>query len=97
MVGDCFVIKPEDRLIEDRWYRVRLEDDYCSSRYELIKVIGKYHFIGRLVVHLNDKLIFHLKDNEGSVILPFENIKWMVPFYDAKMIKEKEKDCSWED
>lgn len=94
MVGDYFVIKPEDRLIEDRWYQVRLGDDYCSSRYEPIRVMGKYYFIGRLVVHLNDKLIFHLKDNEGSVILPFANIKWMVPFYDTKM---KEEVCPWED
>ena len=93
MVGDYFVIKPEDRLIEDRWYRVRLGDDYCSSRYEPIRVMGKYGFIGRLVVHLNDKLIFHLKDNEGSVILPFENIKWMVPLDK----EEKEKICPWED
>lgn len=91
------MIKPEDRLIEDRWYRVRLGDDYCSLRYEPIKVMGKYSFIGRLVVHLNNKLIFHLKDNKGSVILPFENIKWMVPFYDAKIKEEKEKDWSWED
>ena len=49
------MIKPEDRLIEDRWYQVRLGDDYCSSRFELIKVMGKYSFIGRLVEHLNDK------------------------------------------
>ena len=87
------MIKTEDRLIEDRWYRVRLGDDYCSSRYEPISVMGKYHFIGRLVVHLNDKLIFNLRNNEGSVILPFENIKWMVPLNK----EEKEKICPWED
>lgn len=88
------MIKPEDRLIEDRWYRVRLGDDYCSSRYEPIKVMGKYSFIGRLVVHLNDKLIFNLENDEGSVILPFENIKTMVPYYDP--IKEKTEDFPWE-
>ena len=88
------MINKEDRLIENRWYQVGLGDDYCSLRYEPIKVMGKYRFIGRLIVHLNNKLIFNLKDNEGSVIIPFENIKWMVPIYDAKM---KEEVCPWED
>ncbi len=82
------MINKEDRLIEDRWYLVRLEDDYCSLRYEPIRVMGKYQFIGRLIVHLNGKLIFNLKDNKGSVILPFENIKWMVPYYDDKIKEE---------
>ena len=88
MVEDYFVINKEDRLIENRWYRVRLGEDYCSLRYEPIRVMGKYQFIGRLIVHLNGKLIFNLKDNKGSVILPFENIKWMVPYYDNKIKEE---------
>ena len=71
------MIKPEDRLIEDVWYLVSLE--YDPYRKQVIKVEGKYHFIGRLVVHLDNKLIFNLKDRKGSVILPLENIKWMVP------------------
>ena len=56
--------------------------------------MGKYHFIGYLVIHINGKLIFNLEGDEGSVILPFENIKTMVPYYDP--IKEKTEDCSWE-
>ena len=83
------MIKPEDRLIEDVWYYVSLEDNLY--RKEVIKVEGKYHFVGRLVVHLDNKVIFNLKDNKGSVILPFENIKWMVPLY------MKEEKCPWED
>ena len=89
------MIKPENGLIKDRWYRVQLEDDLCSFRYLFpIRVMGKYHFIGYLINHINGKLIFNLKDNEGSVILPFENIQSMVPYYDP--IKEKTEDCSWE-
>lgn len=88
------MIKPENKLVEDRWYRIQLEDDLCSSRYLPIRVMGKYHFIGYLVIHINGKLIFNLEGNEGSVILPFENIQSMVPYYDP--IKEKTEDCSWE-
>ena len=88
------MIKPENKLVEDRWYRVQLEDDLRSSNYLPILVMGKYHFIGYLIVHINGKLIFNLKDNEGSVILPFENIQSMVPYYNP--IKEKTEDCSWE-
>ena len=89
------MIKPENKLIKDRWYRVQLEDDPCFSRDLFpIRVMGKYHFIGYLINHINGKLIFNLKDDKGSVILPFENIQSMVPYYDP--IKEKTEDCSWE-
>ena len=88
------MIKPENKLIEDRWYRIQLEDDLRSSRYLPIRVMGKYHFIGYLVIHINGKLIFNLEGDEGSVILPFENIQSMVPYYNP--IKEKTEDCSWE-
>ena len=68
---------------------------YDMSQLELW---GKYYFIGRLVIHLNDKLIFHLKDNKGSVILPFENIKWMVPTTKVGVkVENKKEDYSWED
>ena len=88
------MIKPENKLVEDRWYRIQLEDDLCSSRYLPIRVMGKYHFIGYLVIHINGKLIFNLEGGEGSVILPFENIQSMVPYYDP--IKEKTENYSWE-
>ena len=88
------MIKPENKLVEDRWYRVQLEDDLCSSRYLPIRVMGKYHFDGHLIIHINGKLIFNLENDEGSVILPFENIKTMVPYYDP--IKEKTEDFPWE-
>ena len=88
------MIKPENKLVEDRWYRIQLEDDLRSSRYLPIRVMGKYHFIGYLIVHINGKLIFNLEGDEGSVILPFENIQSMVPYYNP--IKEKTEDCSWE-
>lgn len=89
------MIKSENKLIKGRWYRVQLEDDLCSSRYLPIRVMGKYHFIGYLIIHINGKLIFNLENDEGSVILPFENIKTMVPYYDP--IKEdKTEDFPWE-
>lgn len=55
--------------------------------------MGKYHFIGRLVVHLNNKLVFNLNNEDGSVIIPFENIKWMIPFYKP----EKKEQLDWRD
>lgn len=85
----------ENGLVEDIWYTVQLQDDgFYSYPYPPIKVEGKFRFIGKLVVHLRSKVVFNLKDGKGSVILPFENIKWMVPIYDAKM---KEEVCPWED
>lgn len=70
-----------------------IEDGYYSSRCDIIKVMGKYHFIGRLVVHLNNKLVFNLNNEDGSVIIPFENIKWMIPFYKP----EKKEQLDWRD
>ena len=88
------MIKPENKLIKDKWYRVQLEDNPCFF-HDLfpIRVMGKYHFIGCLIAHINGKLIFNLEGDEGSVILPFENIQSMVPYYD--LIKEKTEDY-WE-
>ena len=83
----------EHGLVEDIWYTVQLHDDgFYSSPYPPIKVEGKFRFIGKLIVHLGSKVVFNLQDGKGSVVLPFDFIKWMVPLY----IKE-EKDCPWED
>ena len=84
----------EHGLVEDIWYAVQLHDDgFYSSPYPPIKVEGKFRFIGKLIVHLGSKVVFNLRDGKGSVVLPFDFIKWMVPLY----IKEEEKDCPWED
>ena len=84
------MIKPEDRLIEDVWYHVCLDDN--PYRRERIKVEGKFHFIGKLIVHIGNQVVFNLQDGKGSVVLPFDFIKWMVPVYEKEKEKEKEKE-----
>ena len=76
------MINRENSLVEDIWYIVQLQDnDFYSSPYPPIKVEGKFHFIGKLIVHLNNKVVFNLQDGKGSVVLPFNFIEWMVPLY----------------
>lgn len=88
------MINREDRLVEDKWYRVHLEyDPYRDS--EIIKVNGKHHFIGRLVVHVGNKLVFNLNNGEGSVIIPFDKVRWMVPLYQDPELKVESKTEYW--
>ena len=49
------MIDKENGLIEDIWYFVKLrEEDY----YHLpIKVEDKFHFVGKLVVHINNVIL----------------------------------------
>lgn len=83
------MINRENGLVENIWYTVQLQDDdFYFSPYPSIKVEGKFRFIGKLIIHLKDRIIFNLQDGKGSVILPFDIIKWMVPLYK----KEKELD-----
>ena len=88
------MINKEDRLVEGIEYYVKLKEDWCYD--PCIRVLGKFHFTGRLVAHLSRKLVFNLKDNQGSVIIPFENVEWMVPTM-LKKVEKKEEDFSWED
>ena len=80
----------EHGLVENIWYSVMLKDDYCDVRYNRppIKVEGKFYFVGKLIVHVGNQLIFNLEDNKGSVVLPFNFIHWMVPLYKKKEKKE---------
>jgi hypothetical protein len=82
----------EQGLVEDIWYSVMLKDDYYDVRYYYppVKVEGKFHFVGKLIVHIGNQLVFTLEDNKGSVILPFNFIHWMVPLYKKKEKKEGE-------
>ena len=83
----------EHGLVEDIWYTVQLQDDgFYSSPYPPIKVEGKFRFIGKLIVHLGNTVIFNLQDGKGSVVLPFNFIKWMVPLYKP----EKKEEYNWE-
>lgn len=79
----------EQGLVEDIWYSVMLKDDYdFRYYYSPVKVEGKFHFVGKLIVHIGNQLVFTLEDNKGSVILPFNFIHWMVPLYKKKEKKE---------
>lgn len=100
------MINKEDRLVEDKWYHVHLEYDPYRER-DIIKVNGKHHFIGRLVVHIGNKLVFNLNNEDGSVVIPFDSVRWMVPLYNPELkvepkkmeycnIKYKEDDSPWE-
>lgn len=90
------MIKQEDRLIEGIEYYVKLRDGWSYD--PCIRVFGKFHFTGRLVVQLSRKLVFNLKDNQGSVIIPFDNVEWMVPTTKVEVkVENKKEDYSWED
>lgn len=83
----------KSELILDKLYSVQLYDYYNSHCHDPIRVLGSSHFNGFLIVNLRSKLVFNLQNGEGSVIIPFENIKWMVPIKE----KEKEKEYNWSD
>ena len=72
-------------MILDKLYSVQLYDYYETSCYDAFRVLGSSHFNGFLIANPRSKLVFNLQNGEGSVIIPFENIRWMVP------IKEKEE------
>lgn len=84
------LIKSE--LILDTLYSVQLYDYYDSRCYDPIRVLGSSHFNGFLIANVRSRLVFNLQNGEGSVIIPFENIKWMVPIKE----KEKKEECPWE-
>ena len=84
------MINKEDKLIKGIEYYVKLEWNYDPC----IVVFGKFHFIGRLISQPPGKLVFNLKDNQGSVIIPFNNVEWMVS---TTKVENKKEDYSWED
>ena len=86
--------KEQCGLLEDIWYSVQLKDDYGFKHgCPPVKVEGKFHFVGKLIVHVGNQLVFNLQDDKGSVVLPFNLIEWMVPYY--KNPKKEER--SWLD
>ena len=83
-------------LLEDIWYTVQLKDNPCFRYDYPVKVEGKFHFVGKLIVHVGNQLIFNLQDDKGSVVLPFNLIEWMIPLYKKEEPKKKEE-RSWLD
>ena len=84
------LIKSE--LILDTLYSVQLYDYYDSRCYDPIRVLGSSHFNGFLIANVRSRLVFNLQNGEGSVIIPFENIRWMVPIKE----KENKEEYNWE-
>ena len=72
-------------LICNKMYSVMLHQGWSHRYCDPFSVLGSAHFNGTLIIHMQGKLVFNLQNGEGSVIIPFENIKWMVP------IKERER------
>ena len=83
-------------MILDKLYSVQLYDYYDSRCYDPIRVLGSSHFNGFLIINLRGKLVFNLQNGEGSVIIPFENIRWMVPIKEKEKKEEKEIDWSYD-
>ena len=73
-------------MILDKLYSVQLYDYYETRCYDAFRVLGSSHFNGFLIANIRSRLVFNLQNGEGSVIIPFENIRWMVP------IKEEESE-----
>lgn len=77
-------------LVENIWYSVQLRDDYdFRHNYPPIRIEGTLHFNGKLIVQIGNHLVFNLKDDRGSVVIPFDFIKWMVPLYKKEETKRR--------
>ena len=84
----------DNEMILDKLYSVQLYDYYDSRCYDVFRVLDSSHFNGFLIANFRGQLIFNLQNGEGTVIIPIENIKWMVPIYESE--KEK-KEVAWLD
>lgn len=78
-------------MILDKLYSVQLYDYYETCYLDVFRVLGSLHFNGFLIANVRSKLVFNLQNGEGSVIIPFENIKWMVPVKEKEKKEKKEK------
>ena len=78
-------------MILDKLYSVQLYDYYETRCLDVFRVLGSSHFKGFLIANVRSKLVFNLQNEEGSVIIPFENIKWMVPIKEKEKKEEKER------
>ena len=74
----------DNEMILDKLYSVQLYDYLEINYLDAFRVLGSSRFNGFLIVNVLGKLVFNLQNGEGTVIIPLENIKWMVP------IKEEE-------
>ena len=74
----------KSEMILDKLYSVQLYDYLEINYLDVFRVLASSRFNGFLIVNVLGKLVFNLQNGEGTVIIPIENIKWMVP------IKEEE-------
>ena len=82
------MINLESHLITNKLYSVMLYDGWEHKCCDPFLVLGSTHFNGVLIAHSLDKLVFNLENNKGSVIIPFENINWMVPLPEEKVERD---------
>ena len=78
-------------MILDKLYSVQLYDYYEAYYLDVFRVLSSSHFNGFLIANVRSKLVFNLQNGEGSVIIPFENIKWMAPIKEKEKKEEKER------
>ena len=64
-------------------YSVMLHQGWKHNNCDPITVLGLSHFNGTLIIVQENKLVFELENDKGLVIIPFENIKWMVPLQES--------------
>lgn len=78
-------------MILDKLYSVQLYDYHETCCLDVFRVLNSSRFNGFLIANVRSKLVFNLQNGEGSVIIPFENIKWMVPIKEKEKKEEKER------
>ena len=81
----------KSEMILDKLYSVQLYDYLEINCLDVFRVLDSSHFNGFLIANVRGKLIFNLQNGEGTVIIPIENIKWMVPIKEKEKKEKKEK------
>ena len=76
----------------NKMYSVMLHDGWKHRYCDPFSVLGSAHFNGILMTIQYGNLVFELENDKGLVIIPLENIKWMVPIKE----KEREEEYNWE-
>jgi hypothetical protein len=75
----------------NKTYSVMLRQGWSNKYCDPFLVLGSAHFNGTLMIIQYGNLIFELENDKGLVIIPLENIKWMVPIKETK----REEEYNW--
>lgn len=82
----------KSEMILDKLYSVQLYDYHEINYLDVFKVLGSSHFNGFLIANGRGQLIFNLQNRKGTVIIPIENIKWMIPIEEKEKKEEKKEE-----